>query len=144
MKKALVIFACFSIFSSFIFAQTKSDDSEWSAPSATREVTDEEYEAEKTQTLTIVPENQHTTDKNASVKIEYSPLYDEVRIYYTTLYVTFDKGDAMNTVIEVMEDFMEDYKYFHYRYLKKDRERYFKDDRGQRMAEYSSYIKLSR
>lgn len=144
MKKTFIIFTCLTIFSTFIFAQSKNNDSEWTAPSAVREVTEEEYETEKTQTLSIVPENQHTNDKNASVRIEYSPLYDEVRIYYTTLYVTFEKGEAMNTVIAVMEDFMKEHKYFHYRYLKKDRERYFKDDRGQRMAEYSSYLKLSR
>lgn len=144
MKRTLIVLACLSIFAGALFAQTKKTDSEWSAPRAVREIDDDEFEAEKTQTLTIVPENQHVVDKNAKVKIEYNPLYDELRIYYETLYVTYDKGEAMNTVMAIMEDFMKEHSYFHYRYLAKDREHYFKDDRGQRKAEYISYIKLSR
>jgi len=144
MKKTLVVLACLSVFAGAMFAQDKKADSDWSAPRAVREITDDEFEEEKTQTLNIVPKEQHVTDKNAKVKIEYNPLYDELRIYYETLYVTYEKGEAMNTVMAVLEDFMPEYGYFHYRYLAKDREHYFKDDRGQRKTEYSSYIKLSR
>ena len=32
-------------------------------------------------------------------------MYDEVRIYYTTLYVTYDRGEAMNTVLACLQDF---------------------------------------
>lgn len=144
MKKTFVVLACFAIFAGSLFAQEKTDAKEWSAPKAVREIDDDQFEEEKTQTLLIVPKEQHTVDKNANVRIEYNPLYDEVRIYYETLYVTFDKGEAMNTVMAVMEDFMLDHQYFHYRYMKKDRERHFKDDRGIRKTEYSSYLKLTR
>ena len=102
------------------------------------------YEETKLQTLTIVPENQHCTDKNANVKIEYSPMYDEVRIYYETLYVTYDKGEAMNTVMACLQDFQKDNQYYSYNYLKRDSERYFRDDRGQRKAQYSAYLKFNR
>lgn len=144
MKKTFVVLACLTVFAGAMFAQAKKADSEWSAPTAVREIDDDQFEAEKTQTITLVPENQHLADKNGKVKIEYNPLYDELRIYYETLYVTYEKGEAMNTVMAIMEDFMVEHGYFHYRYLAKDREHYFKDDRGQRKAEYISYVKLSR
>lgn len=144
MKKIVLVLACFSMFAGALFAQSKNTDKEWSAPTSVREIDDDEFEAEKTQTLVSTPKDMHTVDKNATVRIEFNPLYDEVRIYYETLYVTYDKGEAMNTVLACLEDFQKENQYFHYRYLKKDRERYFKDDRGQRKAEYSSYLKMSR
>ncbi len=104
----------------------------------------EKYEETKLQTTTIIPENQHCTDKNASVKIEYNPMYDEVRIYYETLYVTYDKGEAMNTVMACLLDFQKDNQYYSYNYLKRDSERYFRDERGQRKAQYSAYLKFNR
>ncbi len=104
----------------------------------------EKYEETKLQTTTIIPENQHCTDKNANVKIEYQPMHDELRIYYETLYVTFDKGEAMNTVMACLQDFVKDNKYYNYKYMEDDRIKYFKDDRGQRRAMYSSHIKLVR
>jgi len=108
------------------------------------------YDREKAKTEIIIPENQHLLDqngeekKNASVKIEYSPFYDEVRIYYECMYVTYDRGEAMNTVMACLQDFQKDKKYFSYRYLRDDRERFFKDDRGRRKAQYISYVKFSR
>ena len=92
----------------------------------------EKFEAEKTSTYVIIPEDQHCTDKNASVKIEYSPIYDEVRIYYETLYVTYDRGEAMNTVMAVLQDFQKENKYYSYKYLKPESHKHFRDDRGQR------------
>ena len=102
------------------------------------------FEREKLTTQLITPENQHCTDKNANVKIEYQPMHDELRIYYETLYVTFDKGEAMNTVMACLQDFVKDNKYYNYKYMEDDRIKYFKDDRGQRRAMYSSHIKLIR
>ena len=119
------------------------------------------FDSEKTKLEVIIPEEQHTTDRNADVRIEYFPLYDEVRIYYTTLYVTYDRGEAMNTVLACLQDFQtrfsadKDYHYEDddtdkkifsyyrsYNYLKPDRERFFKDDRGQRKAQYISHVKF--
>ena len=134
MKKILAILACLSIFGGMLLAEPISDDP----------FEREKFEQNKLKTLTIIPENQHCTDKNASVKIEYMPIYDEVRIYYETLYVTYAKDEAMNTVLAVLQDFTKEHKYYHYNYLKDDREKYFKDDKGQRKAQYSSYVKFSR
>ena len=85
-----------------------------------------------------------TSAKITSIKIEYSPMYDEVRIYYECMYVTYDRGDAMNAVLECLEDFRVEHKYNLYRYLKDDKEKFFKDDKGRRKAQYNSYVKFYR
>ena len=92
----------------------------------------------------IVPENQHTTDKTAKVKIEYIPMTDEARIYYTAMYVTYDSGEAMNTVLACLEDFTKQNKYYRYTYMDRDRERYYRDSRGISWAQYMSHIKFTR
>lgn len=110
-----------------------------------QDVTDEEAAtAERTTIRVVVPENQHITDKSANVRIEYEPMYNEARIYYTCLYATYDKGEAMNTVLACLQDFMADNNYYHYSYLARDREHYFKNDRGLNMAEYMSYVRFSK
>ena len=135
MKKIAMIFACLSLFAGALFAQTEELEEVYA---------DAKYDQEKVKTVVVIPEEQHCTDRNANVKIEYSPLYDEVRIYYETLYVTYDRGEAMNTVLACLQDFQKNYKYYSYRYLKDDKERFYKDDRGQRKAQYFSYVKFSR
>lgn len=95
----------------------------------------------------VVPENQHINEQNtktAKVKIEYIPMTDEARIYYTDMYVTYDSGDAMNAVLGCLEDFTKQNKYYHYRYMDRDRERYYKDDRGISWAQYMSHVKFTR
>ena len=104
----------------------------------------ENFEANKTKTEVIIPKDFHSTDTTASIKIEYSPMFDEVRIYYECMYVTYDRGQAMNAVLECLEDFRVEHKYNLYRYLKDDKEKYFKDDKGRRKAQYSSYVKFYR
>ena len=153
MKKLLVQALCVFGFLAGVFAQPMAD---------IEDVFNEgKFETEKTKLEIIIPEEQHTTDKNAEVRIEYFPLYDEVRIYYTTLYVTYDRAEAMNTVLACLQDFQtrfsadKDYHYEDddtnkkifsyyrsYNYLKPDRERFFKDDRGQRKAQYISHVKF--
>ena len=71
-------------------------------------------------------------------------MYDEVRIVYTCMYVTYDKGEAMNTVLACLKDFQKENQYYHYTYLTRDRERYFKNERGFSMAQYTSHVKFSR
>ena len=107
-------------------------------------VDSETFEAEKTKTEVIIPKDFHARDTTASIKIEYSPMYDEVRIYYECMYVTYDRGDAMNAVLECLEDFRVEHKYNLYRYLKDDKEKFFKDDKGRRKAQYNSYVKFYR
>ena len=134
MKKLITLLACLTVLGGFVMAEPVSDEP----------FERERFENEKTSTYTIIPEEQHCTDKNASVRIEYSPIYDEVRIYYETLYVTYDRGEAMNTVIACLQDFEKENKYHGYKYLKPESQKYFKDDRGQRKAQWSAYLKFTR
>ena len=137
MKKILSILAVFAVLMGSVFAETIGDN-----PDDPFER--DRFENEKLTTQIIVPENQHCTDKNATVKIEYQPRHDELRIYYDTLYVTFDKGEAMNTVMACLQDFIKENKYYNYRYMEKDKIKSYKDDRKQRKTLYASHIKLTR
>jgi predicted small secreted protein len=138
MKKIFLLTAAM-LFSACLFAQGVT------GRGASEDITDAEtFEAEKTKTEIIIPKDFHSTDTSASVKIEYSPMYDEVRIYYETMYVTYDRGEAMNAVLECLDDFRVEHKYNVYRYLKDDKEKFFKDDRGRRKAQYNSYVKFYR
>ena len=149
MKKTIAFLSCLLFAAGMMYAQDaaaatdKTDTTDKSVPTTAEESYDNRGYDSKT-VRTIVPENPHTTDKTASVKIEYTPMYDEVRIYYTSMYVTYDKGEAMNTVMACLQDFMKDNQYYHYTYLARDREKYFKNDRGYSMAQYMSYVKMTR
>ncbi len=143
MKKIVTLLALFAVLMGSVFAQTIGDNPE-------DPFEREKYENEKlttkvmTMDLTTVGLKDSEIDKNATVKIEYQPIHDELRIYYETLYVTFDKGEAMNAVMACLQKFIKENKYYNYRYMEDDRIKYFKDDRGQRKGMYSSHIKLVR
>ena len=138
MKKIFLISAIM-VLASCLFAQGVTGSG------AIGEYVDSEtFEAEKTKTETIIPKEFHAKDQSASIKIEYSPMYDEVRIYYECMYVTYDRGDAMNAVLECLNDFRLEHKYNTYKYLKDDKEKFFKDDKGRRKAQYNSYVKFYR
>ena len=138
MKKIFLISAIF-VLGSCLFAQGIT------GRGATEDLTDAEtFEAEKTKTEIIIPKDFHARDSSASIKIEYSPMYDEVRLYYECMYVTYDRGDAMNAVLECLEDFRVEHKYNNYRYLKDYKEHFYKDDRGRRKAQYIVYLKFYR
>ena len=94
-------------------------------------------------TRTIVPEDQHTTNKTAKVQIEYTPLTDEAHVYYTCMAVSYDQGEAMNTVLACLQDFQKEYQYYSYKYLRKDSVKYFKDN-NIKWATYHSYVKFNR
>ena len=93
---------------------------------------------------TIIPEDQHVTNKTAKVRLEYTPLTDEVRLYYTCAAVQFDQGEAMNTALAVLKDFQEKNQYYSYKYMRKDSVKYFKDDKNLKWATYHSYVKFNR
>lgn len=136
MKKFIIVLVTFITFSFGMFAQGVSgNENNYDA---------ETFETQKTTTEIIVPKEQHIVDQTANVKIEYMPMYDEVRIYYECMYVTYDRGEAMNTVMECLLDFQKEHKYSGYKYLKDDKEKYFKDDRNRRKAQYISYVKFHR
>ena len=143
MKKILTIFAVFAVLTGSVFAQTVGDNPEdpferdrWEKEKLTTEVI--------TMDLSTVGLSENERDKNASVKIEYEPMHDELRIYYETLYVTYDKGEAMNAVKACLEKFTKDKKYYSYRYMEAEKTKHFKDDRGQRRTTYSAHVKLGR
>ena len=92
----------------------------------------------------ITPKDQHTADKTATVKIEYMPMVNELRIYYTSMYVTYDAGEAMNSIQACLKDFIKEHQYYNYKYMERDRERYFKNERGFNMAQYVSHVQLIR
>ncbi len=143
MKKIFTLLAIFTVLIGSVFAETIGDNPE-------DPFERDRFEKEKLVTQEIMMDlkevglSESSIDKNATVKIEYQPMHDELRIYYETLYVTFDKGEAMNGVMACLEKFVKDNKYYNYRYMEDDRIKYFKDDRGQRRAMYSSHIKLIR
>ena len=122
MKKILSVLAVFAVLVGSVFAQTIGDN-----PDDPFER--ERFEKEKltTQVNTAILSEIYTdlglsgADKNASIKTEYQPMHDELRIYYETLYVTFDKGEAMNAVKACLEKFVKDKKYYNYKYMDDDR-----------------------
>ena len=156
MKKivAIMTFMCCMLIS--VFAQ----ETEGKIPSAEVPFDNAYFEENKTKTETYTytteqvkeicnkntnnPQANEGFDETCSIKIEYQPVFDVVRIYYECMYITYDQGEAMNTILACLEDFQKDHKYFRYRYIKEDRERFFKDDRGKRKAQYISTVKFSR
>ncbi|WP_191013511.1 hypothetical protein [Treponema zioleckii] len=97
-----------------------------------------------TKTRTIVPEDQHVTNKTASVYLDYTPSTDEVRIYYKVMAVSYDEGEAMNTVLECLKDFQVQNQYYGYKYLRRDSKKYVKDEKNIRWAIYESHVKFNR
>lgn len=95
---------------------------------------------------TITPENQHLDpeDKTGKIVIEYVPMVDEVRLTYTCMYNLYDQGRAMNAILGCLEDFTKENKYYHYKYMEKDREKYYKDDRGIKWTQYIVHVKFTR
>ena len=69
MKKLIALLACLTVCMS-VFAVTIGDNPD---DPFEREF----FEDNKTSTQIIIPEDQHCTDKNASVRIEYMPIVTE-------------------------------------------------------------------
>ena len=147
MKKIVTLLTVFAVLIVSVFAETIGDN-----PEDPFERDRFEKENLTTQVNTVELKdvyeelglNANAYDKNASIKTEYVPMHNELRIYYETLYVTFDKGEAMNAVLAYVQKFVKDNKYYNYKYMEDDRVKYYKDDRKQRKAVYSSHIKLIR
>ena len=70
MKKLITFIFCGFAFIAGTFAQPMAD--------VDNILNEGKFDSEKTKLEVIIPEEQHVTDKNADVKIEYFPLYDEV------------------------------------------------------------------
>lgn len=136
MKKFLISLSVVAAVCLALFAQE--------IPQSDYQPADYDFETQKTKTEIIIPKDQHLTNETGSVKIEYQPIYNQVRIYYECMYVTFDRGEAMDTINECLADFQKEHKYFGYRYLTEDRTRFFKDEKGRRKAQYISCVEFTR
>ncbi|HBG66394.1 MAG TPA: hypothetical protein DDW78_07980 [Treponema sp.] len=135
MKKILSLIAIATLaLTSVVFAQSAADATVEAANS---------YADRTTQTITVEDQYDylHPTAKNVQITLEYTPLTDEVRLYYTCLASSYDQGEAMNTAMAVLQDFAGEHQYKHYFYKAKDKTKYFRDaDSKLRMARYSSYV----
>lgn len=139
MKKIIAILACLAAVSCF-YAQDKEVE----------DIVNPKNKMDRT-IQTIVPEDQHLPvnpetgkTKPASIRIEYSENYDEAHVYYTCMDVAFDKSDAMIAIADVLKDFTKEHGYFKYSYIKRDKTRHYKDDRGVKMGEMLCIVKFSR
>ncbi len=92
----------------------------------------------------IVPEDMHTTNKTAQVRIEYIAALDEVRIYYSCLEMSFKESEARETIHQCLNDFQLEHQYYGYKYMKDDRLSYKKNARGLKQATYMSQLKFQR
>ena len=147
MKKIVTLLTVFAVLIVSVFAETIGDNPEdpFERDRFEREkLTTQVYNFELKDGYEELGLNANAVDKNATIKAEYIPMHNELRVYYETLYVTFDKGEAMNAVLAYVQKFVKDNKYYNYKYMEDDRVKYYKDDRKQRKAVYSSHIKLIR
>jgi hypothetical protein len=134
MKKLLSILIALSLAAAFVYADETDDIME----NLSKE---ELYEEQKTKSVEIVPKDQHLgDDKKAKVRMTYNPYYDEVRIYYTTSFTTFDQGEAMNAVLGCLQDFAKENGYTNYRYLIPPKTRNFIDKEAKPKMKYTEYF----
>jgi hypothetical protein len=131
MKKFLAIFAVLFCFAGVSFAEEFEELTKGNP-------------ADLMKTQTIVPEDQHTTNRTAKVQISYTPLTDEAHIYYTCMAVSFDQGDAQDTTYACIQDFQKQNQYFNYKFLRKPNIRYTKDEKNMRWVIYESYVQFTR
>ena len=134
MKKIIAVILTLCVAAGFAFAQSEASA-----------LPEDEIKVDLTK-KTITPKNQHLDpeDKTGKVIIEYTPMVDEVRISYTCMYNLYEQGKAMNAILGCLEDFTKDNNYYHYKYMEKDRERYYKDNRGIKWTEYTAHVKFTR
>lgn len=84
----------------------------------------------------------HPTATNVDLDLEYTPLTGEVIINYTCMAASFDQGEAMNTIDAILEDFSIENQFTKKpSFVRKDRIRYYKDERGLRMASYRRCVR---
>lgn len=134
MKKLFAIFTSLFLIAGAAFAQSTASA-----------LPEDEVKVDLSKKI-ITPSEQHLMpeDKTGKVVIEYTPMVDEVRITYTCMYNLYEPGNAMNAIMGCLEDFTKENKYYHYKYMERDREKYFKDNRGIRWAQYISHVKFTR
>jgi hypothetical protein len=87
----------------------------------------------------------HPTASRVELDLEYTPLTGEVIINYTCMAASFDQGEAMNTIDAILEDFAKENQFTRKpSFVRKDRTRYYKDERGLRMASFRRCVRFDR
>ena len=84
-------------------------------------------------------EEMHPKASSVTLKLEWTPISGEATFTYTCLQASFDVGEAMNVAIAVYEEFARDNGFKHYKYVRKDKKKYFKDG-DMKMATYTSRV----
>jgi hypothetical protein len=90
-----------------------------------------------------VSEEQVTLTGNltAAVKIEFIPVTEEARIYYTCATSLFDQGAAMNTIKDRLATFVKEKGSYFYTYQKPDETKF---DYEAKKTTYISYVRFLR
>ena len=135
MKKLVALCTIALVAVGAIFAQTSTQDA--AAPNVdistmVRQIDDDYAEF-------------HPTASNVDLDLEYTPLSGEVIINYTCMAASFDQGEAMNTFDAILEDFAKENQFTTKpSFVRKDRTRYYKDERGLRMASFRRCVRFDR
>ncbi|MCH5291618.1 MAG: hypothetical protein J1D88_07700 [Treponema sp.] len=141
MKKLLAMFVCVLV-AAGMFAQTAAGSSyALEGIDSYADTTTRTIKVEDTEELQQLHPKARTS---VTIELEYTPLTGEVHFYYTCLAGLFDQGEAMNTAMAVYENFAKEQGYKHYTYNKKDKTKWFKDDRKVRYAKYHSWVIFTR
>ena len=160
MKKTFILVTAMLFAAGIVFAQTE-DEAVQEQPAETEAAETEESEGEEAESgdeeekssLAQDPEDQepkiieledkyeemHPKAHSVTLKLEWTPISGEATFTYTCLQASFDVGEAMNVAIAVYEEFARDNNFKHYKYVRKDRKKYFKDG-DIKMATYTSRV----
>lgn len=134
MKKLLAIILTAVCLTGFVFADEAADLLK--APPSNTTVT---YKPED-----IHPELHPLGGDKVSFEMDYTPSTEELRFYYICPSRSFDEGEARNTVLACMEDFLKKFEFHHYSYMTQNSLHYFKSEQRVTMARYQGHVKLYR
>ena len=161
MKKTFILVATMLLATGIIFAQT-DDEAVEEQPAETEAAETQESEGEESESgdeeeeksslaqdpndtepriieLEDKYEEMHPKAHSVTLKLEWAPISGEATFTYTCLQASFDVGEAMNVAIAVYEEFARDNNFKHYKYVRKDKKKYFKDG-DMKMATYTSRV----
>lgn len=136
MRKFLALFTCLLFLVSAAAAQSSDDfdSSNQNSPDISTRIIkiDKDYSF------------YHPTATTVNIELHYTPLTNEVAFNYTCMAASFDQGEAMDTAIAVFLDFQKENQFIRYSYAAKDKVKYFKNERGIKMATYRSLVVFTR
>ncbi|MGN0729813.1 hypothetical protein [Treponema sp.] len=141
MKKIFTLAAAVIIAAGAAFAQQQEESLELQMTLNKLDAADS-YADTKTRTIQIEDKYAylHPKAKNVTLQLEFTPLTGEVIFTYTCMQSSFEVGEAMNVGMAVYEDFAAENQFKHYKYVEKDKKKFFKDEKGVRMATYTSKV----